>query len=160
MKKIVAIVIFLIGFSVNAQKTTTNYFTINVGYEYWNGNYGKVGTDLFLVQDNNNILTFSANANLGYMKDMFRVIPEIGAGYLFNFSNKVGDPYSSNFNSAFYIIRAEASPWTITPKVGIAILSLLELNAGYSFEFRENKDFKEMNCFRAGLTIHLPTQLF
>ncbi len=160
MKKIVAIVIFLIGFSVNAQKTTTNYFTINVGYEYWNGNYGKVGTDLFLVQDNNNILTFSANANLGYMKDMFRVIPEIGAGYLFNFSNKVGDPYSSNFNSAFYIIRAEASPWTITPKVGIAILSLLELNAGYSFEFRENKDFKEMNGFRAGLTIHLPTQLF
>ena len=158
MKKIVAIVIFLIGFSVNAQKTTTNYFTINVGYEYWNGNYGKVGTDLFLVQDNNNILTFSANANLGYMKDMFRVIPEIGAGYLFNFSNKVGDPYSSNFNSAFYIIRAEASPWTITPKVGIAILSLLELNAGYSFEFRENKDFKEMNGFRAGLTIHLPTQ--
>mgnify|MGYP003534216658 FL=1 len=160
MKKIVAIVIFLIGFSVNAQKTTTNYFTINVGYEYWNGNYGKVGTDLFLVQDNNNILTFSANANLGYMKDMVSVIPEIGAGYLFNFSNKVGDPYSSNFNSAFYIIRAEASPWTITPKVGIAILSLLELNAGYSFEFRENKDFKEMNGFRAGLTIHLPTQLF
>ena len=160
MKKFIAIFVFIFSFQAKAQQNLTDYFTINLGYEYWNGNYGKVGTDLFLVQDNNNILTFSANANLGYMKDMFRVIPEIGAGYLFNFSNKVGDPYSSNFNSAFYIIRAEASPWTITPKVGIAILSLLELNAGYSFEFRENKDFKEMNGFRAGLTIHLPTQLF
>lgn len=160
MKKIIALFIFFVGFHVKAQQKTTNYFTINVGYEYWNGNYGKVGSDLFLVQDNNNILTFSANANLGYMKDQFRVIPEIGAGYMFNFRNNSGDPYSSNFNSAFYVIRAEVSPWTITPKAGIAVLSIVELNAGYSFEFRENKDFKDMSGFRAGLTIHLPTQLF
>ena len=160
MKKIVSIFILLACFQAKAQQDLTDYLTINLGYEYWNGNYGKVGTDLYLVQPNNNILAFSANANLGYMKDKFRVIPEIGAGYMFNFENKPGDPYSSNFSSAFYVIRTEVSPWTITPKVGIAVLSLLELNAGYSFEFRENKDFKDMNGFRAGLTIHLPTQLF
>ncbi|WP_333662790.1 hypothetical protein [Chishuiella changwenlii] len=160
MKKIIALFILLFSFQVKAQKELTEYFTINLGYETWNGNYGKVGTDLFLVQQNNNILTFSANANLGYMQDKFRVIPEIGAGYMFNFRNNTADPYSSHFNSAFYVIRGEVSPWTITPKAGIAILSILEFNAGYSFEFRENKDFKNMNGFRAGLVIHLPTQLF
>ncbi|MDH0673294.1 hypothetical protein N5D03_01910 [Empedobacter sp. GD03861] len=160
MKKFIAIFVFIISFQAKAQQNLTDYFTINLGYEYWNGNYGKVGTDLFLVQDNNNILTFSANANLGYMKDKFRVIPEVGAGYMFNFHNNTGDPYSSNFNSAFYVIRTEVSPWTITPKAGIAVLSIVELNAGYSFEFRENKNFKDMSGFRAGLTIHLPTQLF
>src|SRR5574344_1990574 len=102
MKKFIAIFVFIISFQAKAQQNLSDYFTINLGYEYWNGNYGKVGTDLFLVQDNNNILTFSANANLGYMKDKFRVIPEVGAGYMFNFRNNTGDPYSSNFNSAFY----------------------------------------------------------
>lgn len=159
MKKLIVIFIFLFSFQVKAQKNLTEYFTINLGYETWNGNYGKVGTDLFLVQKNNNILTFSANANLGYMQDKFRVIPEIGAGYMFNL-NKKGNPYSSHFNSAFYVIRGEVSPWTVTPKVGIAILSIVEFNAGYSFEFKENKDFKNMQGFRAGFIFHLPTQLF
>ena len=69
MKKIVSIFILLACFQAKAQQDLTDYFTINLGYEYWNGNYGKVGTDLYLVQPNNNILAFSANANLGYMKD-------------------------------------------------------------------------------------------
>lgn len=160
MKKIVAFLVLFTFIPTNAQQKLTEYFTVNLGYEYWNGNFGKVGTDLFLVQKNNNILTFSANANMGYMKDKFRIMPEVGAGYMFNFSNNIGDPYSSNISSAFYVIRAEVSPWTVTPKVGFAVLSLLEINSGYSFEFRNNDNFKDMSGIRAGLTIHLPTQLF
>ena len=160
MKKIVAFLVLFTFIPTNAQQKLTEYFTVNLGYEYWNGNFGKVGTDLFLVQKNNNILTFSANANMGYMKDKFRIMPEVGAGYMFNFSNNTGDPYSSNISSAFYVVRAEVSPWTVTPKIGFAVLSLLEINAGYSFEFRDNDNFKDMSGIRAGLTIHLPTQLF
>ncbi|MBS7333290.1 MAG: hypothetical protein KIG88_06820 [Weeksellaceae bacterium] len=160
MKRLFALLFLLISFVVNAQKKTTSYFVLNAGYEYWNGNYGRLGTDLYLVQENDNIFTINANVNLGYMQDQFRAIPEVGFGYLFNFKNNPGDPYSSNINSAFYSARVDFSPWTITPKVGFAVLSLLEFNAGYAFEFREYEDFKNMNGFKAGLTIHLPTQLF
>lgn len=160
MKKIVAFLVLFTCIQTNAQQKLTDYFTFNLGYEYWNGNFGKVGADLFLVQNNNNILTFSANANMGYMRDKFRVMPEVGAGYMFNFRHNGADPYSSNMHSAFYVLRAEVSPWTITPKLGFAVLSLVEINAGYSFEFRDNDNFKDMSGFRTGLTIHLPTQLF
>lgn len=160
MKKIIALFIFLCAFNLQAQQKTTPYFVLNAGYEYWNGNYGKLGTDLYLVQRNDNIISMNANVNLGYMRNEFRAIPEIGIGYLFNFRNNLGDPYSSNMNSAFYVARADISPWTITPKIGITVLGLLEFNAGYAFEFREYKNFKDMNGFRTGFTVHLPTQLF
>lgn len=160
MKRLFALLFVLTSFFAQAQKETTPYFVINAGYEYWNGNYGRLGTDLYLVQPNDNIITVNANVNLGYMRDEFRAIPEIGVGYLFNFKNNTGDPYSSNISSAFYTARVDVSPWTVSPKIGFAILSIVEINAGYAFEFRENKNFKDMNGFRTGLTIHLPTQLF
>jgi len=160
MKKLLTSVIIFLSFFAQAQDKTTSYFVLNAGYEYWNGNYGRIGTDLYLVQPNNNIFTINANVNLGYMKGKFRTIPEVGVGYLFNFRNNIGDPYSSYMNAPFYSIRVDVSPWTVSPKVGIAVLGLLEFNAGYAFEYNKYKDFKNMNGFRAGFTLHLPTQLF
>ena len=160
MKRFAILFFILISFGVKAQNKSTSYFVFNAGYENWNGNYGRLGSDLYLVQANDNILTVNANVNLGYMKDKFRAIPEIGVGYLFNFKNNPGDPYSSNISSAFYSARVDVSPWTISPKVGIAVLSLVELHVGYAFEFRSYDDFKDMDGIRTGLTIHLPSQLF
>ena len=160
MKNIVFVFLMLFGIFAHAQAKSTPYFVFNVGYDYWNGNYGRLGSDLYLVQKNDNIITISGNVNLGYMRDKFRAIPEIGIGYLFNFKNNTGDPYSSHVSAPFYSTRVDISPWTIAPKVGITILSIIELNAGYSFEFRENKDFKDMDGVRAGLIFHLPSQLF
>jgi len=160
MKNIVALLLFFCAFAVKAQEKPTPYFVFNAGYEYWNGNYGRLGTDLYLVQQNDNIITFNANVNLGYMRDKFRAIPEVGIGYLFNFENNLGDPYSSNVSAPFYSVRLDVSPWTVSPKIGIAVLGLLEFNAGYAFEFRDNNNFKEMNGIRAGFMLHLPSQLF
>ena len=159
MKKFIAIFVFIFSFQAKAQQNLTDYFTINLGYEYWNGNYGKVGTDLFLVQDNNNILTFSANANLGYMKDKFRVIPEVGAGYMFNCHNNPSDPYSSNFSSAFYVIRAEVSPWTITPKAGISLASFVDFGFGYGFKINKKDSFKPIKGFQFSIGVNIPLNL-
>jgi len=160
MKRLFTFVLFVLALHLQAQEKVTSYFVLNAGYEYWNGSYGRLGSDLYLVQQNDNIISLNANVNLGYMQDKFRAIPEVGVGYLFNFKNNPGDPYSSNMNSAFYVIRLDVSPWTITPKAGLAVLSLVEINAGYAFEYRENKDFKPMDGLRIGFTLHLPTQLF
>ncbi len=160
MKKLLTFALLIFSFFAQAQEKTTSYFVLNAGYEYWNGNYGRFGTDLYLVQSNENIFTVNANVNLGYMQDKFRAIPEVGVGYLFNFSNNAGDPYSSNIKAPFYSVRVDVSPWTVSPKIGFAVLGLLEFNAGYAFEFNPYKNFKSMDGVRAGFTIHLPTQLF
>lgn len=160
MKKLLTVTFLILSFFAQAQEKTTSYFVVNAGYEYWNGNYGRFGTDLYLVKPNDNIITVNANVNLGYMQNKFRAIPEVGVGYLFNFDNKVADPYSTNIKAPFYSLRLDVSPWTISPKVGFAVLGLLEFNAGYSFEYRKYKDFKAMDGVRAGFTIHLPTMLF
>jgi len=160
MKKLVAFLLLTLSTITFGQNNSTPYFVFNAGYENWNGNFGKLGSDLYLVQENDNIITISGNVNLGYMRDKFRAIPEIGIGYLFNFRNNSGDPYSSNVSAPFYSARIDVSPWTISPKVGITVLSIIELNAGYAFEFRENKTFKNMDGIRAGLIFHLPSQLF
>lgn len=160
MRKLITILLFTISTFTYSQSKFTPYIVYNIGYDYWNGSYGRLGTDLYLVQQNNNILTVNANVNLGYMQDKFRAIPEVGVGYLFNFKDNVADLYSSNVSAPFYSARVDISPWTITPKIGIAVLSVLEINAGYSFEFRANKNFKTMDGFRTGLVFHLPSQLF
>lgn len=164
MKRFITFVVLCLTSFVFAQNSpkenTTSHFVINAGYDYWNGNFGRVGADLYLFREYRNILTFSANADLGYMRDKFRIIPEVGVGYLFNFRENHGDPYSSFVNAPFYVVRADISPWTVTPKIGLAILGLIELNAGYAFEFNENKNFKSMDGVRAGLTFHIPTVIF
>lgn len=160
MKVLYSLLLLCATFSVNAQHKTTPYFLINAGYTNWNGNFGKLGADLYLIQQNDNIIDFSAVANMGYMRDKFVVIPEVSVGYMFNFYNKAGDPYSDNFRSSFYTVGANISPWTISPEVGFAVLSIVEFNAGYAFQFRDYNDFKPMDGFRFGLTLHLPPQLF
>ena len=160
MKKLLTFTFLIISLFSQAQEKATSYVTLNAGYEYWNGNYGRLGADWYLVQPNNNIISLNANVNLGYMRNEFRAIPEVGIGYLFNFKNNSGDPYSSYFDAPFYTTRVDISPWTITPKIGVALLGLLEFNAGYAFEFNQYKNFKSMDGVRLGFTIHLPTQLF
>ena len=145
MKKLLTSVILFLSFFIQAQEKTTSYFVLNAGYEYWNGNYGRLGTDLYIVQPNDNIITINANVNLGYMKDQFRVIPEVGVGFLFNLKNNTGDPYSSNIKAPFYSLRLDVSPWTIAPKIGITVLGLLEFNTGYAFEYNKYKNFKNMD---------------
>ncbi len=162
MKKIAALLFFVIASVLFGQQKnpTTPYFLIQAGYTNWNGNYGKLGADLYLVQQNDNIIDFGLVGNMGYMQDKFVIIPEASLGYLFNFYRKAADPYSENFRSSFYTARVNVSPWTVSPEVGFTVLSVLEFNAGYAFEFREYKDFKSLQGFRFGITFHLPTQLF
>lgn len=160
MKHRIILLLLLCSFAAKAQDKLTSYFLINAGYTNWNGNFGKLGMDLYLVQQNDNIIDLSAIANLGYMRDKFVLIPEVSLGYMFNFYHKAADPYSRNFRSAFYTLGANVSPWTISPEIGIAILSIIEFNAGYAFQYRDFDNFKPMDGVRFGLTFHLPTQLF
>ncbi len=147
---------FVLGF-VCSQQTFTPYALLKIGYTNNNGNYLNAGASLYLVQKNENILHFSLSGNLSYMNENFIIIPESEISYLFKGTN--GTPYSDTFDSAFYKFGVAASPYAIYPNLGITLLSLFEINAGYSFQYKdyENTSFEG---FRLGVYFHIPTQVF
>lgn len=138
-------------------KGATSHYLIHAGYANLNGNYFKIGPEIYLVQENFNIVDLSATANLAYFKDHFVVVPEVGIGYKFS-AGKL-DPYKEYINASFYTLRVSASPWHVTPEIGFTLLGLLEANVGYGFEFREH-DYTTFDGLKLGITFHIPTQLF
>lgn len=143
------------------QQSLTPYFILSPGYLNLNGNWFKVGGDLYLVTRNDQILDISASANMAYFKKKFVVVPELSLGWLFNFQKSENrlDPYSPYIKSPFYVLRVNATPWSIAPETGISVLGLLEATFGYSWEFSTYKH-SSLKGFRYGLTLHLPLELF
>lgn len=135
-----------------------SHLLINAGYANLNGNYFKIGPEVYLVQPNENLIDLSLTANMAYFEKHFIVVPELGIGYQFN-AKKVKnrtDPYKEYVNSPFYSVRANISPWNFTPEIGIALAGIIEGNIGYSFEFNEHK-YAGFKGIKFGITIHIPT---
>jgi len=138
-----------------------SHLLINVGYANLNGNYFKLGPEVYLTQTNGNLIDLSATANMAYFKDKFVVVPELGIGYQFNakkLKNR-SDPYREYVNSTFYSARINVSPWNVTPEIGIALAGIVEANVGYSFQFADHK-YTSFDGIKFGLTIHIPTIYF
>ncbi len=164
MKKIfILIFLFTLGLGKAQEKKggLMSHLLINVGYANLNGNYFKLGPEIYLTQPNGNLIDLSLTANMAYFSDKFVVVPELGVGYQFNakkVKNRI-DPYREYVNSTFYSARINVSPWNVTPELGIALAGIVEANVGYSFEINEH-DFKSFEGIKFGLTIHLPTIYF
>lgn len=163
MKKVLGILfLFLIGLGQAQEKGgLMSHLLINVGYSNLNGNYFKLGPEVYLTQPNGNLIDLSATANMAYFKDRFVVVPELGVGYQFNAKKvkKRMDPYREYVNSTFYSARVNVSPWNVTPEIGIALAGIIEANVGYSFQFADHK-YTSFDGIKLGLTIHLPTIYF
>ena len=163
MKGGLILLLILIFGNVNAQEVEyqdfTAYYLFNVGYTYHNIHYLETGLNAYLVQPNDNILDLGATVNLGYSDQNFIAIPEAQAGYLWNIKDSPIDPYSSNFNSAFWVMRTSVSPWHITPEVGVTVVSLIDITAGYGFEFRQHPNV-DLSGLKIGLSVRLPFLLF
>lgn len=137
----------------------TAYYLFNVGYTYQNLNYFEGGLNAYLVQPNDNIIDLGATANLGASDGKFIAIPEAQIGYLWNIKRSVIDPYSPHFNSAFWLVRGSVSPWHVTPEVGITVVSLIDISAGYGFQFREHPHV-DLEGLKIGVSLRLPFLLF
>lgn len=164
MKKIFIIIfLFTLGFgkAQDDKGGLMSHLLVNVGYANLNGNYFKLGPEVYLTQPNGNLIDLSLTANMAYFSKHFVVIPELGVGYQFN-SKKVNnriDPYKEYVNSTFYSARVNVSPWNVTPEIGFAFAGIVEANIGYSFEFNKH-DYASFDGIKFGLTIHIPTIYF
>lgn len=134
----------------------TPYSVFSIGYEYVNRSYGSLGYSLYLVSQNDNVLSLSANVYMGSAQKKFLAIPEGEIGY--TFSGKDHSPYK-DVNASFYQLALGVTPYAIRPKIGISVVNLFNFYAGYSFEFNKNK-YANMQGFIFGVKFHTPFQIF
>lgn len=119
-------------------------FGPSVSYQYQKGNILKTGVYYASDISSKNILKIDATANFTWIQDKSTVIPEVAATYY----------------SAMYILgllgRAEFTPYTITPKVGFTILTLVELDFGYGFPISDKTNYRPIKGFATSLRFNIP----
>src|SRR5690606_36607692 len=152
MKKVVIGIIICYCCLENAvaqsQKTMGWIWGPSLGWQYQRGNFLKVsGWGLFAPNDNQ-YMKINAGANFTWMQRKTTVIPEIGVTY-----------YVSN-RLLFPFVQAEATPYTLTPKIGVSILSVVDVGFGYGFDIKTKKDFKPLNGITASVTVNVPLNFY
>ncbi|WP_240904821.1 hypothetical protein [Sphingobacterium sp. SGR-19] len=120
----------------------------SVGWQYQSGNFLKVsGWGLFAPNDHQYV-KINAGADFTWMQNKTTVIPEVGFTYYL--SNRIVFPF----------VQAEVTPYTLTPKAGISILSILDLGVGYGFDINTKKDFKPIKGLTGSVTLNIPLNFY
>lgn len=141
----IGLMLSLIG-NASAQQSAWN-LGASAGYQYQNGNYLKVSGWALLDQYKAGFFKVDAGANFSWMQDKTTVIPELGLSYYF----------AEQWRWAF--LKAEVTPYTVTPKLGLSIVSLVDLGLGYGFEFNKKKDFVPIKGFTLSVGINIPLKM-
>lgn len=162
--KVYTVFLLFIFPTLKAQQTPeyqkfTWYYLANMGAHYQQQYFVDLGADSYLIRPNNDALHLGINSVWTFKDKKLMVIPEIQAGYLFNKKGSKIDPYSPKFNAAFYVGRVVLSPYYVRPEIGISVVDMLELTAGYAFEYRAHKNL-DMSGIKLGINFRLPLLLF
>lgn len=120
----------------------------SIGYQYQRGSFFKLsGWGLFEPNDHQ-YMKIDAGANLTHMMGKTHIIPEIGFTY-----------YLGNV-LAWPFLKVEATPYTITPKVGVSLMSMVDLGFGYGIDVNQKSGFKKLDGFTTSLNINVPLNFF
>ncbi|WLD22994.1 hypothetical protein NU10_09730 [Flavobacterium dauae] len=147
MKKIFLSITLLTGICVNAQD-----FLIGptISYQSQAGNLLKVGGYYLqpLVGDSFG-LKLEANAQFAYFRNQSVVIPEGSLTFYPSFNNLI-----------LPFIEGELTPYTVTPKIGLSVATMVELGFGYGFDIKTKQDLKPIKGFTFSLGINIPLNAF
>lgn len=136
-------------FSQEVSKSTRGWiFGPSVSYQYQNHSMLKVSfwglTDLSYSE----YLKLNATADIVWDAGKTFVIPELGVTYYLN--NVAVWPY----------LKAELTPYTVSPKVGLSLFSLVDVGVGYGWSLQEKKDLGKIEGFNISLGVSVPLNFF
>ncbi|MFD2556340.1 hypothetical protein [Sphingobacterium tabacisoli] len=145
MKIALTAICVLLGLMIAPKLQAQNsLFGPSISYQYQKGSILKTGVYYCSEINTKNLFKIDATANFSWIQNKSTVIPEVAGTYY----------------SAMYIIgllgRAEFTPYTITPKVGFTILTLLELDFGYGFAISDKKNYSPIKGFATSLRFNIP----
>lgn len=119
-------------------------FGPSIGYQYQSGSFLKASAWGLFAPNESQYMKIDAGANFTWMGGKTTVIPEVGFTYYVN--DFVLLPF----------VKAELTPYTVTPKVGLSLFSLIDLGVGYGFDINTKKDFKQIKGVNLSLGINIP----
>lgn len=132
--------------SLQAQERIKSNWIVGptVAYQYQSKNFLKASiwglTDLGFAD----YLKIDAGANFTWKNNKSYVIPELGVTY---YLSAVGVwPY----------VKAEVTPYTISPKVGLGLFNLVEVAAGYGWALQNKGALGEIKGFNISVGLSLP----
>ena len=141
-----------------AHAQNTSYMMISAGYAYQNQSFGEVGGKLFIAQEDTDNVAFrvGASALVGATNGKFAIMPKVHGDILFNPRKEV---YVAH--AYYYMAGVEATTKYFAPYLGISLLGLFDITAGYAFSYpNQTLHGKELKGFHLGVTFNMPTELF
>ncbi len=155
MKKIIAILILFVSFFSTIKAQLTTHKLVNVGYVYQNQSFAEVGGKLLFLSNDNVLYRLGASALLGETNGEFAIMPKLQGDLLFNFQDHV-DVYHSHY----FLAGAEITSKYVAPKIGISILGMIDLTAGYAFDLpNQTLQGKTLKGLNVNFGINLPLVL-
>lgn len=152
MKKIAVWVIICCCYAGNLRAQSQNkmgwIWGPSIGWQYQNGNFLKASGWGLFAPNEYQYMKINAGANFTWMQGKTTVIPEVGFTY-----------YLRN-SMLFPFVQAEVTPHTLTPKVGVGILSIVDLGIGYGFDINTKTKFKPLNGITGSLTLNIPLNFY
>lgn len=120
----------------------------SVGWQYQSGNFLKVSGWGLFAPNESQYMKINAGANFTWMQSKTTAIPEIGFTYYLN--NSIVFPF----------VQVEVTPYTLTPKVGISALSIVDIGVGYGADIQTKNNFKPLKGLTASVTLNIPLNFY
>ena len=143
-------------FSVSFVKAQyTMHKMIHVGYAYQNQSFGEIGGRLLFLKTDDVIYRIGASALMGAANSEFAIIPKVQGDVLINFEKNV-----DLYHSYYFLAGAEVTTKYAAPKIGVNLVGLLDLTAGYAFALdKKGINGKELKGLNINFTLNIPLVL-
>lgn len=146
--------VFFLGSFCKAQYTT--HKLVHAGYVYQNQSFGEIGGGLMFLKKDDLIFRVRASGLLGSVNKKFAIIPKLEGDILVNTEKNV-----DFYHSYYFLGGAEITTKYIAPKIGISLLGIIDLAAGYAFPIdKKGVNGKELKGLNISFTISIPTVVF
>jgi hypothetical protein len=139
--KLICLALFCICLQAKAQEVL---YGPTLSYQYQKGSAVKTGGYFAFAFLGENILKTDITANFTWTQKKFAIIPELAFSF-----------YPQSWVVAPFV-RAELTPYTLTPKVGVTLATLLDLDFGYGLSITDKQDYLPLKGFAVSLRFNIP----
>ena len=149
------LLLFLLSFYFSKAQITT-HTSVFAGYQYQNQSFGEVGARFIFLKKDDVLFRLSGSALVGSVHHKLAILPKLQGDVLLNFSK------NDDIKHAYYfLLGAEATNKYIAPKTGISLFGIVDLTAGYAFNYGDKFiNGKELKGLNLNFTLNIPLVVF
>mgnify|MGYP006874256197 CR=1 FL=1 len=135
-----------------AKAQYTTHPIVHIGYAYQNQSFAEWGGRLLFLKKDEVAFRIGAAALMGQTQEKFAIMPKIQGDILLNFEKNV-----DIHHSYYALLGAETTNMYFAPKLGVNILGVIDVAAGYAFPYsHQTLHGKQLKGFNFNFTLNIP----